>query len=110
MQHLRCRFLAAVFVERFTVRIERTVSTVEAHRHPDRDGVQLCEDESQVLDGTEAPVWPRLHTDRETASGLRKRSRRSDLVSPSAVDFFADPLRSVNGAPDSAGAAPGCPE
>ena len=40
-----------------------------------------------------APVWPRLHTDRETASGLRKPSRRSDLVSPSAVDFFAYPLQ-----------------
>jgi hypothetical protein len=52
----------------------------------------------------------RLHTDRETASGLRKRSRRSDLVSPWAADFFAYPLRSVNGAPDSAGEAPGSPE
>jgi len=31
-------------------------------------------------------------------------------VSPFAVDFFAYPLRSVNGAPDSAGEAPGCSE
>ena len=31
-------------------------------------------------------------------------------MSPLAVDFFAYPLRSVNGAPDSAGEAPGCPE
>ena len=31
-------------------------------------------------------------------------------MSPFAVDFFAYPLRSVNGAPDSAGEAPGCPE
>ena len=33
-----------------------------------------------------------------------------DPVSPFAVDFFAYPLRSVNGAPDSAGEAPGWPE
>ena len=33
---------------------------------------------------------------------MRKCSRRPDLVSPFAVDFFAYPLRSVNGAPDSA--------
>ncbi len=39
---------------------------------------------------------------------MRKRSRKPDLVSPFAVDFFAYPLRSVNGAPDSAGEAPGC--
>jgi hypothetical protein len=31
-------------------------------------------------------------------------------VSPSAVDLFAYPLRWVNGAPDSAREAPGCPE
>ena len=49
MQHLRCRFLATVLVERFAVRIERTVSVVEAHRLPDRDGVPRCEDASQVL-------------------------------------------------------------
>lgn len=35
----------------------------------------------------------RLHADRETASGLRKRSQRSDLVSPWAADFFAYPTR-----------------
>src|SRR4029434_7308528 len=30
-------------------------------------------------------------------TAMRKRSRRPDLVSPFAVDFFAYPLRSVNG-------------
>src|SRR6185369_13244430 len=43
-------------------------------------------------------------------TAMRRRSRRPDLVSPFAVDFSAYPLRSVNGAPDSAGGAPGCPE
>src|SRR6266545_5910751 len=41
---------------------------------------------------------------------MQPPAQTADLVSPFAVDFFAYPLRSVNGAPDSAGEAPGCPE
>jgi hypothetical protein len=50
MQHPRCPFLTAMSGERFSVRIGRTVSAVEAHLLADRDGVQLRDDEPQVLD------------------------------------------------------------
>src|SRR5262249_38602540 len=43
-------------------------------------------------------------------TAMRNRSRRAELASPVAVDFVGYPLRTVNGAPDSAGEAPGCPE
>ena len=82
-------------------------------RQSRHDPGRVADDVAVMLaDGGEAIADLAVLRDQAARPGtaIRKRSRRPDLVSPFAVDFFAYPLRSVNGAPDSAGEAPGCPE